>query len=333
MRFLMRAANLKDVSQLKDLAQHFFLGSLSTNSKAIEGKIKISQDSFEKNLAKEDRNFLFVLEDLDQKKIIGSSQILSAFEKNNHPHLLVFEEEGKKYLKLTKSTKGKHQLGGLILHPEYRKTKKRLGLLLSGVRFMYISIFPQEFSKTLEVNLTAPFKPEERYSAFWEEVGRKYIDKDVVTGLEMYRKEKDKFFSRFPEDLKIPLESLSEKAKKSLTSVHPETQPAYEALLKLGFYKTNKYHLIDGGMYLEAETQKIPLVSQTYSASLSRENFERESLHLLAQETSQGFFGAFARGFLKEDTFFLKGEIPFLEKDKKVLIKSCSSKKNQSKLK
>ena len=330
MEFLMREALMKDSSQLKELAGHFYLGSLSADLKDIEDKIKISQDSFKKKIPIENRNFLFVLEDLAQRKIIGSSQILSAFGKNNSPCFLLIEEDGKKYLKLTKNRTGKHQMGGLILHFNYRHAKERLGLLLGGIRFLYINSYPEDFSKILEVNLTPPFKIKERYSAFWEEVGRKYIDEDVITGLDLYRKEKIDFFSRFPKNLKISLESLSREAKQCLQSVHSETQPAYEALLKLGFYKTNKYHFIDGGLFLESEVSKISLISQTQKVVLktrdSKADPKADSLYLVGQETSMGFIGSFIKGFLEGDDFYFKEEASFFEEGRPAFVKNCSLK-------
>ncbi|MGI9548890.1 MAG: arginine N-succinyltransferase [Bdellovibrionales bacterium] len=320
MNFFVRESRLEDAPQIQELGQEFLLGNLSSKISNIEKRIQISQDSFNKKLPKEARIFLFVLEDRKQKKLLGSSQILASFNKKNHPYFMMVKEEGETYLKLEKDLKGKNQLGGLVLHSAYRGTKDKLGLLLAASRLLYIRPNLEEFSETLEVNLTAPFSQQGRYNAFWQEVGRKYIDKDLKDILEMYGRQKETFFENFPKEFRIPLKSLSQKAQESLTMVHPETQAAYQALLKLGFYPVGKHHFIDGALYLEAQTREIPFISQSCSARLKLQSSSQKARYLVAQQTSKGFKSCFAEGSLKEGVFSLEQAIPFLEDNQEVWV-------------
>ena len=66
----------------------------------MEKKIQISKESFQHSIIKEKRNYLFVLEDRKEKKIVGSSQILSYFWERQPLCYLLTKKQGKNYLQL-----------------------------------------------------------------------------------------------------------------------------------------------------------------------------------------------------------------------------------------
>ena len=243
MRFLIREADFDDREALIGLAKCFPLCSLPKTKPTVEKKIQISKESFKQNLPKEERNYLFVLEDRQEKKVIGSSQILSYFGKNQSLCYFFKKEKGKSYLKLEAVQTGRQQIGGLILHPAYRKSQELLGLQIGIVRFLYIKTFPKAFSSLIEVSLTTPIDTTKNH--FWEETGWKYLKKNYPTALKIFQQNRSQFLDLFPKDLKIDLDKLSSKAKKYLTEIHTQTQPVYKGLLKRGFYKTK--HLPSAG--------------------------------------------------------------------------------------
>ena len=70
--FLLRNARLDDLDDLYDLVKNFFI-NLPRDENIIEQKIKSSIKSFNNQMKNfEDNYFLFVLEDLDFRKVVGS---------------------------------------------------------------------------------------------------------------------------------------------------------------------------------------------------------------------------------------------------------------------
>ena len=318
MQFLIREADFKDREGLLDLAQCFPLCSLPNSKSKLEKKIQISKKSFKQTLPKEDRNYLFVLEDKQEKKIIGSSQILSYFGPNQSLCYFLEEKEGKYHLKLDRIKTGRHQIGGLILHPDYRRSQAALGLQIGLVRFLYIKAFPKEFSSIIEVSLTAPIHKKKNY--FWEEIGQKYLKMNYPLALKSFQNSRPQFFSLFPKDLKINLSRLSSKAKSYLEQVHPQTLPVYKGLLKRGFYKTKRYHVLDGGIYLETPWNKLSFLKKTKKPFLKKEKGSKDSFFLLSQQTKQGFFCGQIKGTIKNQNLLIKTFPNEFEEGKKALV-------------
>ena len=301
-----------------DLARYFPLCSLPNSRSKLEKKIQISQESFKQTLPEEDRNYLFVLEDKQEKKIIGSSQILSYFGANQSLCYFLEEKEKELYLKLDSIKTGRHQIGGLILHPDYRRSQAALGLQIGLVRFLYIKTFPQEFSSIIEVSLTAPIHKGKNH--FWEETGQKHLKMDYSLALKNFQDNRPQFFSLFPENLKISFSQLSSKAKNYLKQVHPQTLPVYKGLLKRGFYKTKHYHVLDGGIYLEVHWDKLSFLKKTKKPFLKKEAGDKASCFLLSQQTKQGFFCCQIRGIIKNRYLLVKTFPKEFEEGKQALV-------------
>ena len=271
MNYLIRVAELKDIEDLLKLSHAFPLYNLPKNKKLLKEKLELSEHSFQKKQVPFKRNYLFVLEDLKSKKLIGSSQIVSFFNKNYS--YCYFLEKNSNSLKLFSRERKRQQLGGLILEKSYRKSQEQLGLQISLARFLYIKQNEEDFSEKIEVSLTGPFQNKD--NPFWMETGAKYVKKDYLQALELYRKDPDSFLKKFPKDFEIPLKSLSKKAQLTLESVHPETLPAYKGLLKRGFKTKSCYHLLDGGVYLESQTKTLVKQIQTLKLQFLKEDKQK----------------------------------------------------------
>lgn len=283
MRYFIRPAQLKDIPEILSLTRHFPLCSLPSNKAKLKEKIQISQESFCKTLKFSDRNYIFVLEDRKKKQVIGSSQILSYFgaKRSICYHL------NKSSLKIKQVTEGRHQIGGLILNPQYRKSKESLGLQIGMARFLYIKSHPKDFSKIIEVSLTAPIQ--DKKNPFWRETGAKILNKNYLSALKAFQKNREEFLKSFPKNLKIKLKNLSPKAQLCLNTVHPQTLPVYKGLLKRGFRKTQYYHLLDGGMYLEANWRRLKFLKQAQSLKVKYQNPVKAEDYFIAQQKKKTF--------------------------------------------
>ena len=286
MRFFIRPVDFKDLSEILSLTQRFPLCSLPSNRSKLKEKIQISKESFNKSLKSSQRNYIFVLEDKKEKRVIASSQILSHFGPNRS-FCYVLKNQKNPYLKIKQIKRGRNQIGGLILNPQYRKSKELLGLQIGMARFLYIKSFPQDFSSKIEVSLTAPIK--ETNNPFWKETGQKILKKTYPSALKIFQKNRKEFFKAFPAYLKIEIKNLSPQAQNCLKAVHPQTVPVYKGLLKRGFYKIPHHHLLDGGIYLEASWRKLPFLKHAQNLKIQYKKPLKEEDYLISQQTKKGF--------------------------------------------
>ena len=253
--YIIRAAQKKDLADLLELSQFFLLHNLPDNKQLLKKKLEQSEEAFQNKKDPFNRNYIFVLEHLKNKKLIGSSQILSFSAKNPFYYYLLKNETGSAYLELTPYIETKQQFGGLILNKNYRSSKEQLGLQLGLARLLYMKTKEKDFSKTLEVSLTGHFQEEN--NPFWMETGAKYLNRNYLQAVKLYQEDPKAILKKFPKEFKINLDSLSQKAISCLKTVNPQSFPAYKGLLKSGFETTPRHYLLDGCFYLESKTARL----------------------------------------------------------------------------
>ena len=306
---IIRPGTLRDIPQLQQLAESFPLGNLPEDKNQLTEIIKKSLLSFSKNLPKDQCRFLFVLD--FNGKLIGSSQILSY--QANHPYFLLYDTKEKEtVLQLSKDQKGKTQIGGLILHPQYRTHSEKFGRQIGLFRFLYMTEHPEAFTETIEVSLTAPLE-ENNSNPFWRFVNFPKLPKDYTKALKLYKINPPLFFSHLPKEKMIHLKNFPKTLKHSLHNVHPETLPVYKGLLKLGFKKTSRHHILDGGIFLEINRQNFPILRESKQVFLKQGQPTKKELYLWGKDTSEGFSGGSIKGELQGNIFLSNTVSPSLE--------------------
>ena len=306
---IIRPGTLKDILQLQQLAESFPLGNLPEDKNQLTEIIEKSTLSFSKKLPKEQRRFLFVLD--FKGKLIGSSQILSYQE--NHPYFLLHNTKKETVLELSKNPKGRTQIGGLILHSQYRTHPEKFGRQIGLFRFLYMAENPEVFTKTIEVSLTAPLKENNNDNQFWNFMNFPKLPNNYRSALKLYKTKPSLFFSHLPQEKIIHLKKISDTLKHSLQDIHPETLPAYKGLLKLGFKKTSRHHILDGGIFLEINRQKFSILRESKQVILKQGQSTKKDLYLWGRETSEGFLGGGIKGEVRENTFLSDAISPSLE--------------------
>src|SRR5688572_11911396 len=93
--FLIREAFPDDLEQLHDVARHLDTVNLPDDRKVLEGLLEQSRSSFAGELELFDREYLFVLQDVEARKIIGTSMIHAQHGTRRAPHVFfeVLEDE------------------------------------------------------------------------------------------------------------------------------------------------------------------------------------------------------------------------------------------------
>ncbi len=270
MNFLLRSAQVKDIRDLQVLSSQFTLINLPNDPKILEQKIQKSRDSFAGKLKKEDSEYLFVVEDLESERVVGSSLIIAKHGTPDAPHYY-FKISKKEHfsddlgigfvhqvLKLQEESQGPTEIGGLLVDSAYRRLSEKIGKQISLIRFLYMGMFPEKFETKLLCELSPPQMVHGK-SEFWEAVGRRFTGLPYHEADRLSHQHKEFISSLFPKE-EIYTCILSSSARFVLGRVGDETRPAQHLLEKIGFKYLNEVDPFDGGPHFGAITNEIPLV-------------------------------------------------------------------------
>ncbi len=315
MSFIIRAARADDVSQLTDLAKQFNLLNLPGNKKIIAEKIARSEASFASELDKTKAEYLFVLEDLEEKLVMGSSLIIAKHGSDDVPHcyfkILKRDHFSKdlgigfihQVLRFQLDTDGPTEIGGLLIDKSYRRRPEKLGKQISLGRFVYMGMYPERFESRVLCELTPPLTEEGR-SEFWEALGRRFTGLPYQEADGLSQTNKEFIESLFPEE-DIYLSLLDSKARLVLGRVGEATKPAQHLLESIGFSYLDEVDPFDGGPHYGAKTANILPIKkgQRVRVAESKEvNFK--SLGLIG--CYEGEFRAAVSGYeIKEGQVFI----------------------------
>lgn len=267
MSFIIRPVEMRDINQVIDLAKQFNLLNLPGDRKTISKKVDLSEQSFAGDLPKKKSEYFFVLEDLEEKQVIGSSLILAKHGTDDIPHYFFkilkknhFSEDlGTGFihqvLRFQLDTDGPTEIGGLLVDKAYRRRPEKLGKQISLARFLYMGIHPERFEDRVLCELTPPLTEEGR-SEFWEALGRRFTGLPYQEADMLSQTHKEFIQSLFPEE-DIYLCLLDAKARLVLGRVGEATKPAQHLLESIGFQYLEEVDPFDGGPHYGCRTKEI----------------------------------------------------------------------------
>jgi arginine N-succinyltransferase len=270
MNFVLRSVRSKDLKGLQDLAGQFSLLNLPADKKVLGEKIERSMASFEGKLPLKEAEYVFVVEDLEDESIVGSSLILAKHGTEEVPHYFFrlvkrnrFSEDLgigfiHQVLQFKADTDGPTEIGGLLIDRTYRRRPEKLGKQISLVRFLYMGMSPNEFEKRVLCELTPPLGEGGR-SEFWEALGRRFTGLPYQEADLISQKNKEFISSLFPEE-DIYLSLLDSRARLVLGRVGDETRPAQHLLESIGFSYLHEVDPFDGGPHYSAMLADITIV-------------------------------------------------------------------------
>jgi arginine N-succinyltransferase len=267
MSFIIRPVSHEDLNQLFDLAKQFNLLNLPGDKKILSEKIERSEQSFAKKLDKLKAEYLFVLEDLEEKLIIGSSLVIAKHGNEDVPHTAFkvikrdhFSQDLgigfiHQVLRFQLDFDGPTEIGGLLIDKSYRRRPEKLGKQISLSRFLYMALHPERFEHRILCELTPPLTDEGR-SEFWEALGRRFTGLPYQEADLLSQSHKEFIESLFPQE-DIYLSLLDSKARLVLGRVGEETKPAQHLLESIGFKYLDEVDPFDGGPHYGAELAEI----------------------------------------------------------------------------
>lgn len=278
-KFYIRNVMLEDVEDLYELSQIVNFINLPSDKSLIEEKVNLSLESFKTPNPDKSKNwYIFVLVDALKDKIIGVSMIHAQHGTEKEPHFYLKVDYEQKFsktintgfthgtLKLGLETNGPTEIGGLILHPDYRKHK--LGKQLSFVRFLYIAKYPERFKEVIHTELMPPFD-ENGNSPLWEAIGRRFMNMDYNEADILSRNNKEFILSLFPSD-NIYMTLLPLEARESVGQVGRDTIPVKVMLEKIGFEYTSEVDPFDGGPHYRARQERIKTIRDAKKVKLDK---------------------------------------------------------------
>lgn len=280
MAFILRSAEDRDIRDLQMLSSQFTMINLPNDTRALEKKIQLSQDSFAGKIkAKSEGLYLFVVEDLETERVVGTSLVIPKHGTKDEPHYY-FKISKKEHfssdlgigfvhqvLKLEEETNGPSEIGGLLVDSEYRRAPEKIGKQISLVRFLYMAMEPDRFEEKLLCELSPPQMAQGK-SEFWEAIGRRFTGLPYKEADKLSHKYKEFIQSLFPKT-EIYTCVLSSAARFVLGRVGDETRPAQHLLEKLGFKYLNEVDPFDGGPHYGALTKEVPLIRNAVCAEVS----------------------------------------------------------------
>ena len=135
------------------------------------------------------------------------------------------------------------------------------------IRFHFIGLHPERFSERLLAEMMGRITPDSR-NLLWDYLGRRFINLSYKEADLFCQRSKEFMTSLFPPG-EMYASLLPPEARNLIGKVGDETRPARAMLEKQGFRYEGDIDPFDGGPYLEALRDEIPLVRATGSYPLA----------------------------------------------------------------
>lgn len=276
--FRIRQSYREDVDQVLAVAEHLDTVNLPADRRHIESILDRSERSFSEALPPLEREYLFVLEDTANLRIVGTSIIYAQHGTKRAPHIFFRVESDERYsytldkyfvhrtLRIGYNYDGPTEIGGLILLPELRKHPESLGKALSYVRFLFIRMHRGVFRDRVLSELLPPLEPDGT-SQLWEALGRRFTGLTYQEADLLSKDNKEFINALFPDD-PIHTELLPDDVQRLIGEVGPETKAVEKMLRRIGFDYAGQIDPFDGGPHFTASTDGISVVRDARQAVL-----------------------------------------------------------------
>jgi arginine N-succinyltransferase len=276
-RYEIRAAAREDEDEILRLAQYLNSVNLPHDRDHVHRLLDHAARSFAGEIrSPRQRKYVFVLWDLEQRAAVGTSMIVAQLGRRDAPYIYLDVLDEEKYsrtldthfhhtvLRLGFSYDGPTEVGGLVVAPEYRGAKEKLGLLISYVRFLYIATHRDLFRDEILAELLPPLEPDGT-SHLWEALGRRFTGMSYADADRLSSENKDFVRDLFPSG-SIYASLLSAEAQSVVGKVGPETKGVEKMLRRIGFRYAERIDPFDGGPHFVAPIGEISLIEQTRRA-------------------------------------------------------------------
>jgi arginine N-succinyltransferase len=267
-RYEIRAAGIADQDLLYGLARFLNTVNLPNDKAAIGRILELSERSFRGEVRDpREREFVFLLHDRQEQKAIGTSMIIAQLGRPGEPYIYLDVDREERYsatlqkhfvhqvLSVRYVYDGPTEIGGLVVHPDYRTAPEKLGSLISFVRFLFIAQARQDFRDELLAELLPPLEPDGT-SHLWEALGRHFTDMSYSDADVLSKRNKEFIRGLFPQG-EIYASLLPARAQAVIGAVGKETRGVEKMLRRIGFRYAQRVDPFDGGPHFTASTDDV----------------------------------------------------------------------------
>ncbi len=276
-----RPVTHEDIDDLLELAglATFGLSTLPKDRKLLEQRVRNSLQGFEKVEGEQPRgeSYLFVMHDTDSGKVIGTSAIVSKvggflpfyayrIQTTVHESKMLNMRKEISTLHLVMEHNGPSEIGGLFLHPDYRRGGS--GRALSMVRFLFMAEYPGFFDSEVIAEMRGVIDDQGR-STFWDALGKHFFDLEFPKSDYLSIVNKEFIGDLMPRHaIYIPL--LPKAAQDVIGKVHKYTEPALKILQREGFCINDMVDIFDAGPVVSCPRDKIRTVRESVKAPVAQ---------------------------------------------------------------
>jgi arginine N-succinyltransferase len=265
-----RAATREHHASLCELARYLDSVNLPDDPAALESLLVTSEHSFSGEIPDpRRREYVFVLWDRVRARAIGTSMVIGQLGRRESPYIYFDVHREEKYsatldrhfvhtlLQTRYSYDGPTEIGGLVVHPDFRRTPERLGTLISYVRFLFIAMRRADFLDEVLAELLPPLEADGT-SHLWDAIGRRFTGLSYREADRLSKRNKEFIRGLFPDEVYATL--LSEQAQQLIGAVGAQSRGVETLLRRIGFRYAERVDPFDGGPHFLAKTDEISLV-------------------------------------------------------------------------
>lgn len=308
-----RGSMLEDEGQILAIARHLNTVNLPEEEEGVRQILEASHKSFTGAIKDtKRRQYVFVLVDRSENKIIGTSMVFGQLGRRDAPYIYLDVIDEERYsqtldkhfkhttLKIGYSYNGPTEIGGLVLHPDYRRVPERLGTFLSYVRFLFIKMHREWFRDEVLAELLPPLEADGT-SHLWDALGRHFTDMTYAEADKLSRKNKEFIKGLFPEGA-MYASLLPKDAQDVIGKVGAQTRGVEKLLRRIGFRYAERVDPFDGGPHFTAMTDEISLVVETQRLKVvqlvegTEASFKKKAV-VAVEPPGPPFFRAMLAGF------------------------------------
>jgi arginine N-succinyltransferase len=280
-----RGAVPSDEDALLDVAGFLNTVNLPDDRESIRGILDQAQKSFTQQIKDpKRREYVFVLLDNHHPsgtpRLIGTSMVIAQLGRRDAPYIYLDVIDEERYsatldrhfkhttLSIGYSYNGPTEIGGLILHPDYRKVPERIGLFLSYVRFLFIKMHRESFRDEVLAELLPPLEADGT-SHLWDALGRHFTGLTYAEADLLSKKNKEFIRGLFPEGT-IYASLMPKQAQEVIGKVGAQTRGVEKMLRRVGFRYAERVDPFDGGPHFTAPTDEITLIQRTHKTTVKQ---------------------------------------------------------------
>lgn len=274
-----RPVALSDHTDILHLAKVAGIGmtSLPQDSEVLREKVEDAVRSFAGTTkAKGEDKFLFVFEDTESKRLVGTCGIYAhvGLSKPFYSYKLSLITQAsqdlgiytqQQVIHMVNDYTGATEIGSLFLHPDERKGGN--GKFLSRARFLMIAEFPQLFSDVV-ISEIRGVQDAHGHSPFYDNLAKHFFLMDFKSADYTHATRGGQFIADLMPKYPIYVNMLPPEAQQVIGKPLEASRPAMQMLISEGFSYEGYIDLFDAGPTIQVDRTRIRTARKSQKAKI-----------------------------------------------------------------